>query len=192
LSKLSLSGAALALAAGVLWLSGEGRERPHTRASAERAAPVVAAPALASRARHEAEPAASAETAAAPELSSEAKQNGAAKGEARRAAAARKAAPSTVAAPDAPAPSTLGQELKLLAEAQAALRADAPQRALALVAQHRASFPNGVMKEERQGIEALASCALGRDYRAQAEQFLKSAQSSPLAARVRKACGIEP
>jgi hypothetical protein len=48
------------------------------------------------------------------------------------------------------------------------------------------------MKEERLGIEALAGCALGRDYRAQAEAFLRVAKSSPLIARVQKACGIKP
>jgi hypothetical protein len=92
----------------------------------------------------------------------------------------------------APAAGTLGRELKLLGAAQAALRAGSPERALVLTAQHRASFPEGVMKEERLGIEALAGCALGRDYRAQAEAFLKAAQSSPLRTRVQKACGIEP
>jgi hypothetical protein len=88
--------------------------------------------------------------------------------------------------------STLGAELKMLGEAQAALRAGAPEHALALAAEHRASYPTGVMKEERDGIEVLAGCALGRDYRAQAEAFVRSAQSSPLTARVRKACGLEP
>jgi hypothetical protein len=92
----------------------------------------------------------------------------------------------------APAASTLGLELKLLGAAQAALRAGAPERALVLTAEHRASFPEGVMKEERLGIEALAGCALGRDYRAQAEAFLASAHSSPLRTHVQKACGIEP
>jgi hypothetical protein len=48
------------------------------------------------------------------------------------------------------------------------------------------------MKEERLGIEALAGCALGRDYKAQAEAFLRGATGSPLRARVQKACGITP
>jgi hypothetical protein len=197
LSKLSLSAAALALAAGVLWLSGGEREQRNTRAPAERAAPqVVSAPtpaalAFAKAARDEAAANAPVNETVAPRIA--AAQEAAPRGESKHVAAPRKVAASQVEAPAAaPTASTLGQELKMLAEAQAALRAGAPERALALAAQHRASFPDGVMKEERQGIEALAGCALGRDYRAQAEQFLQSAQSSPLAARVRKACGIEP
>lgn len=189
--KLSLSGAALALAAGALWFSAGESNRHETRG--ERVAPrEVVAPAPVSTtatdapldeavAQPQANEAAATEVAPARE------------GPSKRNAAARKvAAVETETPAPTPAPSTLGQELKMLAEAQAALRAGAPERALALVVQHRASFPDGVMKEERQGIEALASCALGRDYRAQAEQFLRSAQSSPLAARVRKACGLEP
>jgi hypothetical protein len=105
----------------------------------------------------------------------------------------RKAQASAPAPQPSPAATgTLSLELKLLGEAQAALRAGAPERALALAAEHQARFPEGTMKEERLGIEVLAGCALGRDYRAQAESFLKRASDSPLRARVQKACGIEP
>jgi hypothetical protein len=58
-----------------------------------------------------------------------------------------------------------------------------------LAAQHRAQFPEGAMKQERMGVAALAQCALG-DARDEALAFLKLASGSPLAARVRKACGL--
>jgi hypothetical protein len=86
---------------------------------------------------------------------------------------------------------SLGPELALLAEAQAALRAGHPEQALALSHQHQARFPEGVLREERLGIEALAECDLGRKDSAHAQVFLRATPGSPLAARVRKACGLE-
>jgi hypothetical protein len=91
--------------------------------------------------------------------------------------------------PEAAQPDTLGAELALLGRAQSALRAGRAQEALALAAQHRAQFPEGAMKEERMGVAALAQCALG-GARDEAQAFLKLASGSPLAARVRKACGL--
>jgi hypothetical protein len=86
---------------------------------------------------------------------------------------------------------TLALELSLLGDAQAALRAGQPERALALAREHQARFPAGVLREERLGIETLAECVLGRKEPARAQAFLRSAPESPLAARVRKACGLE-
>jgi hypothetical protein len=89
------------------------------------------------------------------------------------------------------APSSLTQELALLAQAQAALRAGAPAQALALAQQHQQRFPEGALREERLGVEALAECDLGRKDARHATAFLRAAPNSPLAARVRKACGLE-
>jgi hypothetical protein len=88
-------------------------------------------------------------------------------------------------------PNTLALELSLLGEAQAALRAGQPERALALAREHQTRFPAGVLREERLGIETLSECMLGRQEPARAQAFLRTAPESPLAARVRKACGLE-
>ncbi len=190
LGKLALSGAALSLVAGALWLGGgrseqaretQTRRAAETRVAAPAPTPVEQAPAQVEQetvAPNEPAPVTAEAAPAAPANS-------------KRSAAARKSAEAVEPTP-AVQPSTLGAELKMLGEAQVALRAGKPERALALALEHRASYPAGVMKEERDGIEVLAGCALGRDYRAQAEAFLRSAQSSPLKARVQKACGVEP
>jgi hypothetical protein len=87
--------------------------------------------------------------------------------------------------------STLALELALLGDAQAALRAGQPEQALALARKHHARFPAGVLRDERLGIETLSECMLGRKDPARTEGFLRAAPDSPLAARVRKACGPE-
>jgi len=110
----------------------------------------------------------------------------------------RKAATSAVVADEADPATSLAAELSLLGRAQAALRARNPSQALALVREHEATFPDGIMKEERLGVAALSGCALlpagssadGAE-RERALAFLKAAPSSPLAARLRKACGLQ-
>lgn len=82
-------------------------------------------------------------------------------------------------------------ELALLAAAQRALRSGDAHEALALSQQHREQFARGALIEERAGIETLARCKLGQQPEASARAFLARAPSSPLAARVRKECGLE-
>ena len=93
-------------------------------------------------------------------------------------------------------PGSLAAELSLLRRAQAALRADQAGQALSLALEHASTFPNGVMREERLGVAALAECALSSSgaaasSRRHVQAFLHVAPSSPLAARVRRACGFE-
>jgi len=95
---------------------------------------------------------------------------------------------STVAPPAAP---SLGDELALLARAQRALREGRAAEALTLARRHALDFPAGALGEEREGIEALALCMLGERAEASARAFLARAPSSPLAARVRKECGVK-
>ena len=95
-------------------------------------------------------------------------------------------------APELEAPAgSVTAELALLAEAQRALRAGDARKALTLARQHREQFARGALAEERAGIETLARCKLGEQPEATARAFLAQAPSSPLAARVRKECGIE-
>ena len=107
------------------------------------------------------------------------------------------AVPTTIEAAktEAPAPrparGTLAEEMKLMTAAQRAARAGDPARALASLRKHRARFPRGVMAEEREAERVLALCALGRDRQARAARarFLERFAGSPLAPRVRRACG---
>lgn len=184
--KLALCAGVLGGALVVSWPSDQARPKP---APAER----QAAPALA----REAEPAAQIELAPSALSLPTPAQAPAADVSSRAERAARQRAPAAETTAPAEGEITanekrsLGLELALLAEAQAALRAGHPEQALALSRQHQARFPEGVLREERLGIEALAECDLGGKDSAHAQLFLRAIPGSPLAARVRKACGLE-
>jgi hypothetical protein len=87
-------------------------------------------------------------------------------------------------------PATVAAEAKLLREADGALRAGDPTRALVLLNEHAASFPQGVLVEERNAERIVALCALGQKTQAReaASTFLRDHGGSPLAARVRASC----
>jgi len=89
-------------------------------------------------------------------------------------------------------PTTVAAETRLLREADAALRAGNATRALALVTEHAASFPNGILAEERDAERIAVLCALGRnaEARERAMTFLRDHARSPLAARVRASCAV--
>ncbi len=98
--------------------------------------------------------------------------------------------PAATASPVA-GPSTVGAEADLLRQADAAMKAGDPERALAFVEQHAASFPRGILVEERDAERVIVTCALGRadEARALASTFLSAHPRSPLVARVRTSCG---
>jgi hypothetical protein len=113
--------------------------------------------------------------------------------------AAPAAMPSTAVLPrvahraDGPSPSTLEVELPLLREAQEALRAGDPARALGYLNEHARRFPNGELAQERAAAHAIASCKLdARRGRAEADAFVAMHAASPLADRVREACDRSP
>jgi hypothetical protein len=88
----------------------------------------------------------------------------------------------------------LAEETQLLADAQRALSAGTPERALALIEAHKARFPQGDLSQEREAVRVVALCALGRVReagRARA-QFLRAWPSSPLASRISAACPASP
>jgi hypothetical protein len=84
----------------------------------------------------------------------------------------------------------IGAELALIEAAQQSLQRAEPQRALEQLAQHARSFPRGVLGSEREGLRAIALCDAGRTAtgRAARDTFLERHGSTPIAARVRKAC----
>jgi hypothetical protein len=90
----------------------------------------------------------------------------------------------------APRQSSAAGELALIRAALTRLNAGDAPGALALLEAHAAGFPEGVMRDERVGLRAIALCTAGESEagRAQQQLFLQRAPSSTLAARVRRAC----
>jgi hypothetical protein len=100
-------------------------------------------------------------------------------------------APPTVASAPAPTErSALAEETRLLREADRALRAGNAETALALVDEHATRFPDGVLAPERSAERLIALCQSGKSDAAAAARFLAGRASSPLAARVKQACGV--
>jgi len=103
-----------------------------------------------------------------------------------KAARARPSAPrATRATPD------LEGEARLLEQADADLRRGDASGALARLAEHAAKYPDGALREEREGVRVMALCRAGRvaEGKAAAERFFARAPRSTLAARIRAACG---
>lgn len=104
--------------------------------------------------------------------------------------AVQTAEPAEAPAPPSAASSSLSEEAHLITQAQRALTAGNPAKALALVEQHWRSYGQGALAQERDAARIIALCALGRerDAREARRQFLRDWPGSALAARVRAAC----
>jgi hypothetical protein len=92
--------------------------------------------------------------------------------------------------PDSQAPRVrdrLAREVALLSRATSELRAGHAAAALKTLAEHRRSFPNGTLREERRAAEAQALCSLGRVREGRAE-LAQLAPGSPAAARAEQVC----
>jgi hypothetical protein len=90
---------------------------------------------------------------------------------------------------------SLERELELLRSAQRAMDGGQAPKALAILRQYAAEFPEGVLREEYQAVQIMALCAAGNQASAReaAERFVRSRPGSPLSKRIRTACGtIEP
>jgi hypothetical protein len=83
------------------------------------------------------------------------------------------------------------EEVAILSKATTALRAGRPAEGLQLLEEHRRSFPNGRLAEERRTARIQALCALGRRSEAEAElaRLAQSSPRSPHLARAQRACG---
>lgn len=84
----------------------------------------------------------------------------------------------------------LEEELRLMRDANNALRANKPQTALVLLAEHESRFPRGTLADSRRVARIMALCQAGKvaAARTEAERFLRRAPNSPYAARVRSLC----
>ncbi|WP_437932435.1 hypothetical protein WMF37_25305 [Sorangium sp. So ce291] len=109
--------------------------------------------------------------------------------------AARKPTPRTptAAAAGKPGPEGLDAEIALLRDAQQALQAGQFAQALSKLDEHASRFPRGVLSTEREASRAIALCRSGRAApgKAIAAKLLAQNPGSPLATRVRAACGQE-
>jgi hypothetical protein len=103
------------------------------------------------------------------------------------------ALPAATSVPDPNVNGGLGDELALLRGARAAIRAHDGGAALALLDQHEARFPNGMLREEREATHVLALCEIGRaaDAHEAAQRFFETYPHSPHGARVRASCAGE-
>jgi len=102
-----------------------------------------------------------------------------------RPTASPSALPSAAAATSA---ATFDAELKLISLAKADLDAHRPTHALAWLAEHAARFPSGVFVTEREALNVLALCEQGPPDLSLAKRFAVQHPSSPLVARLMKAC----
>jgi hypothetical protein len=114
------------------------------------------------------------------------------------------AAPTPAAAPNAavstPPASTDGTgspltgELALMRATLAALRDGAPALALVRLEEHARLYPHGALAHERRALRGVALCEAGQRAEGLRERaaFLRTDAASPLALRVRGACGEHP
>ena len=91
-----------------------------------------------------------------------------------------------------PRPS-LAAELELLHRAQAAWRAREAARALAIVDEHRTRYPRSELRLEREALQVLALCELGRkrDAARVARALLTRDPNSPLRASIEQSCALK-
>jgi hypothetical protein len=84
-------------------------------------------------------------------------------------------------------------EMKLLRQADGALRRGDSAAALSALNKHAAQYPSGVLSQEREGVRAIALCSAGNVGAGQsaAQRFLAHASKSPLASRIRSACSLK-
>jgi hypothetical protein len=94
-----------------------------------------------------------------------------------------------VATPTEPGDGLLG-EIRLLHEAQSALAAHDPSRALARLDEHAARYPHGSLRQESLAERVVALCQLGRtdEARSLAAPLLRENTRSPAVERVRASC----
>jgi hypothetical protein len=88
---------------------------------------------------------------------------------------------------------TIGDETRLLAQVQQALRTGDGALALMLLGQYRRDFGQGALVEEASAAEVFAQCAVGNVAQAGrlAQRFLRRFPGSPLQPRVEASCAAK-
>ncbi|WP_437678830.1 hypothetical protein [Sorangium sp. So ce131] len=185
--KIGLATLVVGLATGAaLYLptSGGAPEAPRAQEAARIATPVPRTP-HAGASSDDAPPAAEASAPAEPSATPAAASS-------KRAPASRPA-PAAAAAAARPGGGGLDAEIALLRDAQQALQAGQFAQALSKLNEHASRYPRGVLSTEREASRAIALCRSGRaaSGKAIAAKLLAQSPGSPLATRVRAACGQE-
>lgn len=87
---------------------------------------------------------------------------------------------------------SLQKELALLHRAHAAWRNGEPQAALKLVREHKRRYPTSNLELERDALEVLSLCELGKSDRAAriARDLLTRAPNTPLRASIEESCAL--
>jgi hypothetical protein len=104
------------------------------------------------------------------------------------------AVPASTALPTSAVSPTLERQVRLLRDADLATKDGDPERALALLDEHAAAFPQSDLEPERSAERVFALCGAGRieEARNAASTFLIAHPTGPLAARVKGACRAGP
>jgi hypothetical protein len=85
---------------------------------------------------------------------------------------------------------SLARDVRLLRDADLAIKGGDPERALDLLDEHATAFPRSDLEPERSAERVFALCRAGRleESRNAASAFLSAHPTGPLAARVKRAC----
>lgn len=104
--------------------------------------------------------------------------------------AAVNAAHGVAAAPSPAKSESAHPEIVLIRAALTALNRRDPDQALSLLQQHRSTYPQGIMDEERDGLRIIALCERGRleEGRHEGQSFLNKSPHSPLSERIKSTC----
>ena len=88
---------------------------------------------------------------------------------------------------------TLAAEMKLVSRAAVEINGGHHRAAITLLQKHRRSFPEGIMAQERDGLEIIALCSSGQDARAQKKYstFRRNSPNAPILMRITKTCGYQ-
>jgi hypothetical protein len=99
--------------------------------------------------------------------------------------------PSALSRRTGPVTGDVAAEVRLLGEAQTAMRSRDAERALRVLDEYARRYPGGTLGEERDAMRIAALCALGRDVEARraTDRFLRAAPQSPHAGPLRASCG---
>jgi hypothetical protein len=107
---------------------------------------------------------------------------------------ASSAVPTREALPASALTNTLARDVRLLRDADLAVKGGDPERALALLDEHAAAFPRSDLEPERSAERVFALCRAGRigEAKSATSAFLRAHPTGPLAERVKDACRGEP
>jgi hypothetical protein len=102
--------------------------------------------------------------------------------------------PTSEAFPVSAPANMLTRDVRLLRDADLAVRGGDPERALTLLDEHAAVFPRSDLEPERSAERVFALCRAGRidEARTATSAFLRAHPTGPLSERVKDSCRVGP